>query len=126
VDLKVISETLGHATVAFTADFYQHTFEEMRRDREVARTAQELTGLSNEPETQITPERLELWRGLVGWLEQRPEWPAHRSQVPLRFRMLLEDSNLQERETIKLVGHVRSLEWRLRPDHLERLKSLKK
>lgn len=28
VDLKVISEVLGHASVAFTADFYQHTFEE--------------------------------------------------------------------------------------------------
>jgi integrase len=124
VDLKVISEILGHATVAFTADFYQHTFEEMRR--EVARTAQELTGLSSETPTPLTPERLELWRGLVGWLEQRPEQAAHRSQVPFRYRMLLEDSNLQERQAIKLVAHVRSLGWCLRPDHLERLKVLKK
>ncbi len=72
------------------------------------------------------PERLELWSGLVGWLEQRPERAAHRSQVPLRYRMLLEDSNFQEREAIKLVAHVRSLGWCLRPDYLERLKSLKK
>ena len=72
------------------------------------------------------PERLELWSGLVGWLEQHPERAAHRSQVPLRYRMLLEDSNFQEREAIKLVAHVRSLGWCLRPDYLERLKSLKK
>lgn len=124
VDLKVISEILGHATVAFTADFYQHTFEEMRR--EVARTAQELTGLSSEPVVPITPERLELWHGLVGWLEQRPEQAAHRSQAPLRYRMLLEDANLQEREAVGLIGHVRSLGWCLRPDYLERLKTLEK
>jgi hypothetical protein len=46
--------------------------------------------------------------------------------VPLRFRMLLEDCNLQERETIKLVGHVRSLGWCLRSDYLERFKVLEK
>jgi hypothetical protein len=40
--------------------------------------------------------------------------------------MLLEESNLQEREAIKLVGHVCSLGWCLRPAYLERLKLLEK
>ncbi len=32
VDIKTVSETLGHATVAFTLDVYCHVTEEMRNE----------------------------------------------------------------------------------------------
>jgi integrase len=122
VDLKVISEILGHASVAFTADFYQHTFDDMRRA--VARSGQELIGSSVAAPVILEPDRLVQWFQLVAWLANRPHQGAQASSIPQRLRELVGPANAAERESVHLVCHMKRLGWCLQENYETRLKQL--
>jgi integrase len=122
VDPKAISDILGHHSVAFTMDFYQHLFEDQRR--EVARSAEELTGARLKEPVELTEERWKLWQKYINWLEGQPDQAAYPSKTPKRYRELLERGNTREREYVGLIGEVIGAGWKLHRDHLERLAEL--
>ena len=122
VDLKVISDILGHHSAAFTMDFYQHIFEDQRR--EVARSAEELTGAKPAEPIRLSQERLELWRDYCTWLGSQPNRTCFASRTARRFKCLLEPEAHRERDHVRLVIEVYKTGWQLRAGHLERLAEL--
>lgn len=124
VDPKALSEVLGHHSVAFTMDFYQHLFEDQRR--EVARSAEELTGARRAEPFALSEDRIALWAKFAHWLAQQPDQAAYQSKTPLSFRVLLDRATSLEREVVGLVGEVIGAGWTLRPDYGERITQLER
>ena len=122
VDLKVISQTLGHATAAFTADFYQHTFDEQKRS--VVRSRHDLIGEPINAKPVLLEKSLLEWTALVEWLERRPGQAQAHSKLPKRFLSLLSLERSDERQWVALIGKVRGKGWVLVPDYRARLEQL--
>jgi integrase len=124
VDLKAISDILGHHSVAFTMDFYQHLFEDQLQA--VARSADELVGALLAEPVKMTKARLALWQAYAAWLETQPNTSAYLSKTPARFRTLLEQSAAFEREYVAVIGAVVGAGWTLLPNASSRFLELEK
>jgi hypothetical protein len=69
----------------------------------------------------LSPERLESWQALCGWLEARSFGRVHELRdVPAELQFLLEPENKSEFLALGLVWKSKDF-WQLRPDHAIKL-----